>query len=58
MKNFLTRIFLSILVLCWFYPNTVSAQDIEKKSHPGWGFSFKLGYTQFLVLDAFSRFLK
>ena len=51
---------LSILILCCFYSNITSAQnqDIEKKSQPGWGFSMKFGYSQFLPFNDFSHYLK
>lgn len=59
MKN-IKYIFLFILILCCFYPNVSSAQNqnIEKKYDNDEEVILKFGYSQFLTLNDFSRYLK
>lgn len=58
MKIFKNRIFVSILMLCWLYPNTSSAQATEKKEHLGWGFSCGLGYSHLIATGNFYNYMK
>lgn len=52
------HIFLSISMLCWFCTNILTAQDIEKEKHSGWGFTAGGGYSQLIASGNFSQYLK
>lgn len=51
-----------VLFVLWSYylPSILIAQNqnVEKRNYSGWGFSWKFGYSQFMVVDDFSRYLK
>ena len=49
---------LPILILCCFYSNISSAQNVEKQNHNDWELHWKFGYSQFMALNDFSRYLK
>jgi len=59
MKN-IKYISLLIIILYCFYPNISSAQsqNVEKENYDDQELRWKFGYSQFMALNDFSRYLK